>query len=234
MSNTLNIEPWHVATSRYDGCLSVDRAMLSASRGDLGEEWERAHRATSDAVDRVIDTPARSLGQTIAKLRIIIRHAHLEGPSDDIDDPAVREAALADRTRDGAWPLLRLLDDLERMLPSADRQPSEALRIAAGLLHGWEAAERQALDAGRIAEPGSAADELSMMHLSGLDVLLERSVRTAADVRAATLDDLRHKHRILEVLTRCSRWGETPLEDWEQDFIASIADDAARLTRPNA
>lgn len=234
MSTITNNEPWHVAMDRYSALLKVDRALLDESTGDLGEEWHAAHKATSAAVDRVIDTPAKSLAKAVAKLRIVIRHGHMDGPSDDLNDPTARQVALADTMRDGPWPLLRVLEDLERLLPTAEVKPSEALRIAAGRLDGWEEAERHALDAASTANEAGSSDKLAAVHLCALDALLKHCVRAATDVQASTLADLRHKHRILQVLTRCSRWGEFPPEGWEAEFIASVAEDAARLDAPRS
>lgn len=227
MTTTLNIEPWHAAMARYERLLQIDRTMLKASQSDLGEEWEQVHDQTSDAFGLLIDTRARSLAKAVAKLRVIIRHAHLEGPSDDIDDTEVRAEALADPMRDGAWPLLRVLEDLEALLPPAGVDGSEELRHLAGRLEGWEQAERDALDAADTADVTGASDQIPMLHLAGLDNLLETVAVRAAAIRARTTADVMHKGRIMQVLARRSRWCDSELELWEQELIASLADDAA-------
>jgi hypothetical protein len=102
MTTKLNADPFYFAMARYEGLLKIDRAMLDASEDDMGKEWEEAHDTTSAAIDLLIDTPARTVADALSKLRIVIRHSHLEGSSDDIDDPEVRMQALADPMRDGA------------------------------------------------------------------------------------------------------------------------------------
>ena len=116
MTTTANNEAWAVAFSRYENLLKIDLDLLEQSGNeDMGEDWEAAHRETFGALDLLIDTPALTFTDALTKLRVIIRHGHLEGPSDDLDDPIVRAAAVSDPMRDGPWPLLRVLEDLERL-----------------------------------------------------------------------------------------------------------------------
>jgi hypothetical protein len=103
--------------------------------------------------------------------------------------------------------------------------------MAADRLTGWEAAERQALDAADAAEEAGESIAIPMAHLAGLDALLEASAVRATAIRATTPADMRNKSRILQVLTRSSRWGDSELTPWEDDFIASVADDAANFPR---
>ncbi len=228
MTTTVNIEPWHVALDRYSRRLEDDRA-AAAALSSLNGEWERACDATTAALGLLIDTPAESLAAAITKLQIIIRHGHLDGRSDDLADEAVRTAGMADTTLDGAWPLLRVLEDLEGLQPSKSDGGANDLGVLARRLDGWEQAEREALDRANAEETGGLDSVVSSVYLSGLDALLEDVVVRAAEIPARTSADVGHKGRIMQVLTRCSRWGHFELAAAEQDFFASIAEDASSL-----
>ncbi len=121
-----------------------------------------------------------------------------------------------------------MLEDLERILtPHADSQVT-LQQLAEKLAH-WEEAERQAHSAADVLEEAGADSGVPLLHLDGLDDLLEITVKRATAIRATTMIDLGHKGRILQVMTRTTRWGLFELTEWGEAFIASVAADAVAM-----
>jgi hypothetical protein len=226
MTTTLNIEPWHVAMSRYESLLKIDRAMLDARKDDLGEDWERAHDATSAAIGLLMDTPAPTWASAVTKLRVIIRHAHLEGPSDDLNDPRVRAEALADPMRDGPWPLLRVLEDFERLQNGGSIELIEA----AASVSGWTRLEQAGLDeANRLEECGEHDPNKINASLYLLDQMLAKAVVTATAIPSRSPSDLRSKASIVQAALSSGTFSVHGFSDEETSLIRSLCTDLTHL-----
>lgn len=225
MSTTINNEAWAAAYSRYADLLALDRALLDEHGStDMGEEWEAAHDLTSAAIDLLIDTPALTFSDALTKLRVVIRHCHLEGASDDISDPSVRDEALADPMRDGPWPLLRVLEDLERMQAAG----SPELAAAALTVVDFEQQEQAALDeAHKLEEQGGVDPEVINASLYALDRRLAAAVDVAKGVRSGHPADHRHKAQIVRAILSAGPTEAHGLSSNEMDLVRSLCADLA-------
>ena len=228
MTTTANNEAWAVAFSRYENLLKIDLDLLEQSGSqDMGEDWEAAHRETFGALDLLIDTPTLTFADTLAKLRVIIRHAHLEGPSDNLDDPEVRTEALSDPMRDGSWPLLRVLEDLERM----QAEGSPELAAAALTVADFEQQEQAALNEAHLLETAGERNRTMVnASLSALDQRLAEAVQIALTVTSRGMADHRHKAQILRAVLSSGMFSAQGFSDAELALMKSLCSDLVEST----
>jgi hypothetical protein len=223
MTTITSNEAWEAIYSRYQNLLQIDRALLAGVISPAQEEvWEEAHDQTAEAIAELINTPAQTLSQALAKLRVVIRHGHLDGVSDNLDDPEVRTEALSDSMRDGPWPLLRVLEDLERL----ERSGSPELAAAALTVTDFEQQEQAGLEeAHRLETAGEWDRNVVTARLSALDRRLAEAVQIALKVRSSALADHRHKAVVLQAVLSSGMFSAQGFSDEELALMKSLCSD---------
>lgn len=191
-------------------------------------DWRAMLAAATDAsaFERVLEVPAPTLAAAWEKLRAIIVQCHLTNHGHPATPVAEATAdALRAREHDGAWPLLLVLTDLDRLVNTQNRD----LEHMAKWMADWPAAEAIGLNLVNSFEASKVSPSVPDMLLTGLDDLLAR-VEAQAVQPCASIADVGSKARILHTLFQSGTFHRSNIAEVDLDLMKSLVADILAMT----
>jgi hypothetical protein len=111
-----DVAAWAIHNRRGDVIDQIPKGESEHLRKAAAEEaWGQSFEVMADSTQAVVDTPAPDLHALIYKIRTILTRGHLEFAKDSVDNPETLARWLGEPW-DGAWPIVRVYQDLLRLV----------------------------------------------------------------------------------------------------------------------